>query len=94
MTRKQKLYQRLINNQKNVKFSDLIAVVESFGFILDRIRGSHRVYKHPGVFHEFLILQPDRNGQAKPYQIKQFLSLVEHYNLRMEDTEGKNSHDE
>jgi hypothetical protein len=25
------------------------------------------------------------DGQAKPYQIRQFLKLVEQYNLRLED---------
>jgi len=59
--------------------------VEAFGFELDRIKGSHRIYKNLDVRAEFLVLQPDKSGQAKPYQIKQFLSLVEEYNLRMED---------
>jgi len=27
----------------------------------------------------------DVNGEAKPYQIRQFLRLVERYNLRLED---------
>ena len=83
MTRKQKLYQRIINNQHNIKFSDLITVINAFGFELDRITGSHHIYKHPKLNDDFLSLQPDKNGQAKPYQIKQFLSLVEEYNLRM-----------
>ena len=83
MVKKQKLYQRLVNNPKNVRFSDLISVVEAFGFVLDRVRGSHRVYKHEAVASSFLVLQPDKNGQAKPYQVKQFLSLVETYNLGM-----------
>jgi len=85
VTRKQKVCQRLINNQKNVNFNDLITVVEAFGFELDRIKGSHRVYKHLDLASEFLVLLPDRNGQAKPYQIKQFLGLVEEYNLSMGD---------
>jgi len=25
------------------------------------------------------------NGQAKPYQVNQFLSLIEKYNLKLED---------
>lgn len=83
MSKKEKLYRRLVNNQKNVKFSDFLLVVESFHFELDRIGGSHRVYQHVAVPQEFLVLQPDKNDQAKPYQIKQFLSLVEAYNLSM-----------
>ena len=93
LTRKQKLYQRLLNNQKNVRFDDLISVVEAFGFVLDRIKGSHHVYKHPNVADEFLVLQPDKNQQAKPYQIKQFLSLVETYNLSLEETSGEDHDD-
>lgn len=93
MARKQKLYQRLINNPKNVNFNDLLTIVEAFGFALDRIKGSHRVYKHPDVSSEFLVLQPDKNRQAKPYQIKQFLSLIEEYNLHMGDTEEDDGDD-
>jgi hypothetical protein len=39
VVKKQKLYQRIVNNQKNVKFNQLISIVEAFGFILDRIKG-------------------------------------------------------
>lgn len=85
MVKKRKLYQRMVNNQKNVKFSDLLTIIEAFGFELDRIKGSHRIYKHPDVYPEFLMLQPDKNGQAKAYQVKQFLNLVEEFNLRMDD---------
>ena len=90
MVKKQKLYQRLVNNQKNVKFNDFVTVVVAFGFILDRIKGSHHTYKHPNVTEAFLQLQPGKNGEAKPYQIKQFLSLVEEYNLCM-DGESEDS---
>ena len=90
MVKKQKIYQRIVNNQKNVKFNQLISVVEAFGFILDRIKGSHHTYKHPEVTDAFLALQPGKSGDAKPYQIKQFLSLVEEYNLRMKGTEETN----
>jgi hypothetical protein len=32
-----------------------------------------------------LNLQPDRNGQAKPYQIRQLLGLVEENGLELND---------
>ncbi len=83
MVKKRKLYQRIVNNPKNVKFNELIALVEAFGFVLDRIKGSHHTYKHPEISDAFLQLQPGKAGDAKPYQIKQFLRLVESYNLRM-----------
>lgn len=93
MVKKLKLYQKLVNNQKNVKFNDFVIIVEAFGFILDRIKGSHHTYKHSAVMDAFLQLQPGKNGEAKPYQIKQFLTLVEEYNLRM-DGESENSTDD
>jgi hypothetical protein len=58
-------------------------LVEAFGFELRRTSGSHHVYAHQDV-RELLNLQ-DVRGQAKPYQIRQFLRLVERYALRMEE---------
>ncbi len=67
----------------NVSFSDMRRLVESFGFELRRTSGSHHVFAHSEV-RELLNLQEVR-GQAKPYQIRQFLRLVERYGLTMED---------
>ena len=80
---KKKLFSRIMNNQKNVLFSDLVTVVEAFGFNCTRREGSHRIFKNTNVA-EFINLQ-DENGKAKPYQIKQFLSLVEKHKLKMEE---------
>jgi predicted RNA binding protein YcfA (HicA-like mRNA interferase family) len=63
----------------------MVALVEAFGFSLSRISGSHHIFEHPDV-RELVNLQ-EVGGRAKPYQIKQFLTLVERYNLRLEDTE-------
>jgi hypothetical protein len=70
-------------DRANVSFADMRKVVEAFGFELKRTRGSHHVFVRVGV-PELLNLQ-DVRGQAKPYQIRQFLSLVERYALTMED---------
>lgn len=64
---------------QNVDFRDFCRLVESFGFRLERIRGSHRIYAHPITGSE-LNLQP-RRGQAKPYQIQDLLHQVERYAL-------------
>ncbi len=50
-----------------------------FGFELDRVRGSHHIFRHTSV-SEMLNLQ-DVNGEAKPYQIRQLLRIVERHNL-------------
>lgn len=67
----------------NVGFEDMVDLVEGFGFRLIRITGRHRIYSRPGI-PEVVNLQPVR-GEAKPYQIRQFLDLVERYSLRLED---------
>jgi predicted RNA binding protein YcfA (HicA-like mRNA interferase family) len=56
---------------------------KGFGFRLARVTGSHHAFQHPGV-PELVNVQEVR-GEAKPYQIRQFLRLVERYNLRLED---------
>ena len=67
----------------NVSFSDMCRLVEAFGFELRRTSGSHHVFAHPEL-RELVNLQ-DVRGEAKPYQIRQFLRLVERYALEMED---------
>jgi predicted RNA binding protein YcfA (HicA-like mRNA interferase family) len=64
-------------------FSEMTTLVEAFGFRLSRVKGSHHVFAHPEV-RELINLQ-DVNGKAKPYQVRQFLRLVERYNLTLED---------
>ena len=70
---------------RNVAFGDIINMVEGFGFRLARISGSHHIYIHPAI-PELVNLQ-EVKGEAKPYQIRQFLRIVERYNLRLEDEE-------
>ena len=81
--KKQKLLQKLLSGTKNVRFSEVTALAEAFGFQLDRINGSHHIFIHERI-PELLNLQ-NVNGQAKPYQIKQMLQLIEAHNLQLEE---------
>ncbi len=83
--KKLKLLQRLLINQKNVKFNDAVSCAEAFGFRLDRINGSHHIFVHDKI-SELVNLQ-NVKGKAKSYQIKQLLQLVEKYNLQIEEKE-------
>jgi hypothetical protein len=76
-----KLLQKALSAPQNFRFSDMLRLAQAFGFRLSRKRGSHHIFVHPGVT-EFLNLQ-EVQGKAKPYQIRQFLSLVEKYNLEL-----------
>lgn len=78
----ERLLQRLVQGAvQNVAFRDMTKLVEGFGFRLQRTAGSHHIFIHPSV-PELLNLQ-EVGGEAKPYQIRQFLRLVERYNLRL-----------
>ena len=70
---------------RNIAFGDMIDLVEGFGFKLARVTGSHHIFSQPTI-QELVNLQ-EVKGQAKPYQIRQFLRLVERYNLKLEDEE-------
>ena len=80
---KRSLLRALLAGSKNVRFADMVALVEAFGFRLSRTNGSHHIFVHPDVA-ELVNLQ-NVHGEAKPYQIWQFLKLVEKYNLELED---------
>ena len=68
---------------RNVRFTDLQRLVEALGFRLDRVRGSHHTYRHPGV-RAIVNLQP-QGRQAKPYQVRQVVELAARYALSVED---------
>jgi len=67
----------------NVKFSDFENLVLGFGFCFSRSKGSHRMYRNPSIPGN-LNLQVYK-GEAVPYQVKQFLMMIEKYRLKLED---------
>lgn len=67
----------------NVAFADLCGLAEALGFELRRVSGSHHVFTHPEIPQ--LINLQSLHGQAKPYQVRQLLKLVERYDLRLKD---------
>ena len=81
--KRKKLLQSLMSGSKNVRFQDFRQCVEAFGFKLDRTQGSHHIYVHSDL-SEMLNIQ-NVKGKAKPYQIKQFLDILERNNLEFED---------
>lgn len=80
---KRALLQRILSGSKDIRFDEMVQLAQAFGFRLSRVRGSHHILVHPEV-RELVNLQ-NVGGKAKPYQVRQFLRLVERYNLTMED---------
>ncbi len=81
------LLTRLAQGQfANVRFADARRLAGALGFELDRVRGSHHIFRHPGTGQR-LNLQAS-GGQAKPYQLRQLLDLVERHALRLKEDDG------
>ncbi len=75
--------QLIFQGSRNVRFVDFVRLVEAFGFKLARTRGSHHIFARRGI-PELVNLQ-NVGGQAKPYQVDQFLKLVESHGLTLKD---------
>ena len=71
------------SNPKNIRFERLCALAVAFGFRLSRCHGSHYIFALDDV-KEILDFQ-ERDGKAKPYQVKQLIDLIEKYNLQVVD---------
>jgi len=84
MSRIAKLYAWLVANPRALmSFRDFEHILVAFGFTHTRTSGSHRAYHHAAI-NKTLIIQP-RGKDAKPYQVQQFLDMVEAYHLKLED---------
>lgn len=81
--KKRKLLEKVLSGSKNIQFNEMVILIEAFGFSLARSRGSHHIFNHPDLT-EIVNIQ-NKKGQVTPYQVRQFLALVEQYNLTLED---------
>jgi predicted RNA binding protein YcfA (HicA-like mRNA interferase family) len=82
MAKLKKILAKVLSGSKNIAFTDFVSLVEGFGFRLSRTSGSHHIFIHSKV--KELVNQQNVNGQVKPYQIRQFMELVERYALNLE----------
>lgn len=67
-------------SRQTVRFDALCALLLRLGFIERRPTGSHRVFRRPGI-REIVVIQPRRDGTAKPYQVRQLRNLILKYDL-------------
>jgi predicted RNA binding protein YcfA (HicA-like mRNA interferase family) len=83
MVKPAKLLERLLQGQRSLSFRDFERLLRALGFEHDRTTGSHRQYVHPKVPRSFPV-QPD-GKDAKRYQVRELLELVEEYGLHIEE---------
>lgn len=86
MSKKDKILQKILSglSDKNISFSDLLNLLIKFGFSM-KVNGSHHIFSREDV-EEIINLQP-KNGQAKPYQVKQVRELIVKYRLNIKTDE-------
>jgi predicted RNA binding protein YcfA (HicA-like mRNA interferase family) len=80
---KWKLLKKALGGTDNLRFGDMVKLIEAFGFRRVRVNGSHHIFEHPNM-RELINIQ-NKKGKAKPYQIRQFLDLIEQYNVDLGD---------
>jgi predicted RNA binding protein YcfA (HicA-like mRNA interferase family) len=79
MSRAKKAADRALLAEGDVSFCDFDAVARRFGFVLERVSGSHHIYLHPAVSRP-LNIQPV-GKDVKRSQLRQFRASVEGFNL-------------
>jgi len=76
MTRCDDLLAKARRNPAGLKFTELEHLAECHGFRFDRQNGSHRLYKNSEL-RKTINFQEAKNGEAKPYQVRQLLGLID-----------------
>ena len=79
MVKKREIYRKLKENPKNIRFEELCNAAELFGFKFRGGKGSHKIFVREGI-REMLNFQ-NVKGKVKPYQVRQFINIIEQYNL-------------
>jgi predicted RNA binding protein YcfA (HicA-like mRNA interferase family) len=79
-----KLFRQILTggSDRNISFGDLRYLLLRFGF-RERVKGSHHIYTKETI-EEIINLQ-ERNGMAKPYQVKQVRQILVKYRLEPSD---------
>jgi predicted RNA binding protein YcfA (HicA-like mRNA interferase family) len=73
MSKREKLLELLKNSPNNVTFSDIRKLLELEGFDLDRITGSHHIFKRD----EIVLVIPVHNNRVKSVYVKRVVELIE-----------------
>lgn len=73
MAKKEKLLELLKNSPNNVTFGDIRKLLELEDFILDRISGSHYIFKK----NELILVIPVHNNRVKSVYVRRVIELIE-----------------
>ncbi len=76
MGRREKLLESINNGPNNVTFSQIRKLLELSGFTLDRVSGSHHVFRRDST----IIPIPVHNNRVKTVYVKRVLELIDEGN--------------
>ena len=84
MNKKQRLLDTIRANPNNAKLAHVLKLAEYVGFVHDRTRSSHKVYKRATDPKTLIPFQTDKKNKsmAKGYQVKQLLNFIEENDLQ------------
>jgi predicted RNA binding protein YcfA (HicA-like mRNA interferase family) len=73
MSKRDKLLKSLKNSPNNASFADIRQLLELEGYMLDRITGSHYIFKR----NETIFVIPVHNKRVKAIYVRRVLELIE-----------------
>ena len=76
MAKRQKLLEQLQRSPKNVSIREIKSLLEAYGFILKRTKGSHHIFIGMLAGRQFAITVPF-NRPIKPIYVKQVVELCQ-----------------
>jgi predicted RNA binding protein YcfA (HicA-like mRNA interferase family) len=83
MVKPAKLHSQLLQSTaRSVPFRDFVVLIEAFGFVHARTKGSHQSFSHPSC-PKLVVVQP-KGKEAMRYQVREFLDLVREFGLHMD----------
>lgn len=82
MSQLDKLIRRFLNGQL-LTFTEFRSVLEAYGWRLERVRGSHHIYRHDGASRP-LPIEPD-GKDARAYQLRQARVMIERHGLTRDE---------
>jgi predicted RNA binding protein YcfA (HicA-like mRNA interferase family) len=77
MTQREKLVDKFLKNPSSIRYAQLRAVLEHYGFIEISAKGSHVKFKHPKLSNDLII--PLHNNECKDFykkQAKNFIDII------------------
>lgn len=79
MTKKEKLFDKFIQNPESIKYRELNTILENLWFLKIEAKGSHVKFKHVKIKNDIII--PVHNNECKDFYKKQTYKILKNNSL-------------